>query len=366
MRRIAIQLTAEERQSLNAFRSKGWHPARELNRAHILAALDQGVEDEHIARVLGVSRVAIWRTRSAFQDQGLEYALRDVARPGAPRKYQALQQAEVVALACTPAPAGQKRWTVTTLTAAARQRPQLGTVSRETIRRWLKKNVLKPWRKAMWCIGQITTEYRERMYALCDLYARPYDPQEPVVCLDEKSKQLLACSRQELAAKPGKIAKQDYEYRRKGTRNIFMAVEPKGGQRAAAVTARRTKVDFVRFVQELMNTLYAGARKVHLVLDNLNTHFRTSFEEVLGPAAASLLQRLEFHYTPKHASWLNMAELEIGIMEKQCTGRRLDSEKLLTSEVAIWQQRRNEQKRGIDWKFTRQKADEKLGAHYVT
>lgn len=139
MRRIAIQLTAEQRHSLNAFRSKGCHPARELNRAHILAALDQGVEDEHIVRVLGVSRVVIWRTRSAFQEQGLEYALRDVARPGAPRQYQSPQEAEVVALACTPAPAGQKRWTLETLTAAARRRPKLGAVSRETIRRWLKK-----------------------------------------------------------------------------------------------------------------------------------------------------------------------------------------------------------------------------------
>lgn len=218
----------------------------------------------------------------------------------------------------------------------------------------------------MWCIGKITAEYRERMYALCDLYARPYDPQEPVVCLDEKSKQLLAPSRHELKAKPGKVAKEDYEYRRKGTRNIFMAVEPKGGHREVAVTARRTKVDFVGFVQNLMNTVYVGARQVHLVLDNLNTHFRTSFEEVLGPAAASVLDRLEFHYTPKHASWLNMAELEIGIMEKQCTGRRLASEQLLTGEVAIWQQRRNEQKRAIAWTFTRQKADEKLSAHYVT
>ena len=217
----------------------------------------------------------------------------------------------------------------------------------------------------MWCIGKITTEYRERMYALCDLYARPYDPQEPVVCMDEKSKQLLASSRQDLEAKPSQIAKQDYEYRRKGTRNLFVAVEPKGGHREVLVTARRTKVDFVRCVQGLLGTVYAGARKLHLVLDNLNTHFRASFEEVLGAGAAPLLERVEFHYTPKHASWLNMAELEIGIMDRQCTGRRLDSERLLASEVAVWQQRRNEQKRCIEWKFTREDADRKLSRHYV-
>jgi len=218
----------------------------------------------------------------------------------------------------------------------------------------------------MWCIGKITTEYRERMYALCDLYARSYDPQEPVVCLDEKSTQLLASSRRDLEAQPGQIAKQDYEYVRKGTRNLFVAVEPKGGHREVAVTARRTKADFVRFVEGLLQTVYAGVRKLHLVLDNLNTHFRASFEEVLGPTAATLLERVEFHYTPKHASWLNMAELEIGIMERQCTGRRLGSAELLVSEVAAWQHRRNVEKHGIQWKFTRQDADRKLGRHYVT
>jgi hypothetical protein len=174
----------------------------------------------------------------------------------------------------------------------------------------------------MWCIGKLTTQYRERMYDLCDLYARPHDPQEPVVCLDEKSKQLLQPSRPDLAAQPGPDghqARQDYEYRRRGTCNIFVAVEPRGGRRETQVTARRTKVDFVHFVRGLLDGVYAGVRKLHLVLDNLNTHFAPSFAEVLGPdQAAVLLQRIEFHYTPKHASWLNMAELEIGIMERQC------------------------------------------------
>ena len=121
------------------FRSKGIHQAREINRAHILAALDQGIEDQQIARILGVSRVVIWRTRSAYQERGLDYALHDAARSGAPRRYQTAQEAELVALACERPPAGQKRWTLKTLTAAAQQRPQLGQVSRETIRRWLKK-----------------------------------------------------------------------------------------------------------------------------------------------------------------------------------------------------------------------------------
>jgi len=219
----------------------------------------------------------------------------------------------------------------------------------------------------MWCIGRITAEYRERMYDLLGLYAKPYDAAEPVVCLDEKSKQLLQQTRRPIPATPGEIAKEDYEYKRAGTRNLFMAVEPKGGHREVEVTRRRTKPDFVAFVQFLALEVYAQARKIHLVLDNLNTHFRASFEETMGlEAAAGFLSRLEFHYTPKHASWLNMAEIEIGILERQCTGRRIGDQAHLCFEVSAWQQRRNQAECQIEWKFTRQDADRKLARHYVT
>jgi hypothetical protein len=218
----------------------------------------------------------------------------------------------------------------------------------------------------MWCVGRITAEYRERMYHLLELYAQPYDPTEPVVCLDEKSKQLLGQTRRPIAAVPGQIAKEDYEYKRAGTRNLFVAVEPKAGHREVAVTRRRTKPDFVEFVRYLALEVYAQAHKVHLVLDNLNTHFRSSFEQVMGlEAAAAFLSRLEFHYTPKHASWLNMAEIEIGILDRQCLNRRLGEESLLRTEVLAWEQRRNQERRRIEWKFTRQDADQKLARHYV-
>lgn len=218
----------------------------------------------------------------------------------------------------------------------------------------------------MWCVGRLTEEYRTRMYRLLDLYAQPYLAREPVVCIDEKSKQMLTDTRAPLPLKPGVLAKQDYEYKRAGTCNLFVAVEPKGERRIVEVTGRRTKVDFVNFVCRLLKTVYARARKVHLVLDNLNTHFRASFEEVLGHKAATvLLRRIEFHYTPKHASWLNMAEIEIGILERQCLERRLKDQATITLEVAAWQQRRNANHCGIVWSFTRQDADRKLGQHYV-
>ena len=218
----------------------------------------------------------------------------------------------------------------------------------------------------MWCIGRITTEYRDRMYALLALYGREYSEKEPVVCVDEKSKQLLRQTRTTITGKSGQCALEDYEYRRAGTRNIFVAVEPKGGHRPVEVTARRTKVDFVAFVKDLLETVYQTTVTVHLVLDNLNTHFRKSFVDVLGEtAAAALLERVQFHYTPKHASWLNMAEIEIGIMDRQCTGRRIATVELLQRELAQWQEQRNAAGRGIEWKFTRQDADRKLSRHYV-
>ena len=219
----------------------------------------------------------------------------------------------------------------------------------------------------MWCIGRLTEEYRSRMYGLLRLYGRAYRACEPVVCIDEKAKQLLKHSRRPLVMAPGVPVRQDYEYLRAGTCNLFVAVEPRGGHRMVRVTDRRTKADFVAFVQELIEKVYAGARRIHLVLDNLNIHFRRCFEEVLGlKAANTLLRRVVFHYTPKHASWLNMAELEIGILDRQCLDRRVPDRLALPAEVAAWQQRRNAEHRCIAWTFTVQDADRKLARHYVS
>ena len=218
----------------------------------------------------------------------------------------------------------------------------------------------------MWCIGMLTEEYRHRMYALLELYARPLSRAEPVICIDEKSLQLIGHSRKPLPMTKRASAKHDYEYTRNGTTNLFVAVEPKAGQRVVSVTQHRGKVDFVAFIGELLTNKYGKARRVHLVLDNLNIHFRKCFDDVLGTrAAAKLLRRVEFHYTPKHASWLNMAEIEIGILTRQCLNRRIDSRQLLRNEVDAWQQARNALQRTIEWKFTRQDADQKLSRHYV-
>jgi hypothetical protein len=218
----------------------------------------------------------------------------------------------------------------------------------------------------MWCIGRMTGEYRSRMYELLRLYGRAYRAGEPVVCIDEKSKQLLRDSRRPISMQPGRPARQDYEYIRAGTCNLFVAVEPKGGRRAVAVTERRTKADFVAFARRLIEEVYGRARRIHLVLDNLNIHFRRCFEEVLGiQVAQTLLRRVVFHYTPKHASWLNMAEIEIGILDRQCLDRRWQDRAAIAADVAAWQQRRNAERRCLTWTFTVQDADRKLARHYV-
>ena len=219
----------------------------------------------------------------------------------------------------------------------------------------------------MWCIGVLSNEYRQRMYALLELYARPVSRCEPVICIDEKSLQLIGDSRVGLPMAPRSPAKQDYEYVRNGTTNLFVAVEPKAGKRVVSVTAHRGKTDFVAFIGELLTGAYAKARRIHLVLDNLNTHFRKCFDDVLGQRAANkLLRRVEFHYTPKHASWLNMAEIEIGILARQCLNRRIANRNALQTEVDAWQEARNADRRTIKWSFTRQEADRKLGRHYVS
>ena len=219
----------------------------------------------------------------------------------------------------------------------------------------------------MWCIQEITEEYRTRMYRLLELYKEPYDPLQPVLCMDEKSKQLLEDSRKPIKARPGKLEKYDYEYKRNGTCNIFVAVVPKGGIHIVKITDRRTKEDFAYFIEDLVEKHFPEVKFIQVVLDNLNTHFEGSLIETFGKRKTNrLLKKIRFIYTPKHGSWLNMAETEINMMDRECTGGRIDSKEKLTSEVLIWSKDRNEEHKKIEWKFTRQEADRKLSKHYVS
>lgn len=192
------------------------------------------------------------------------------------------------------------------------------------------------------------------MEDILTLYAKPYDPKKPVLCCDEKSKQLLKETRPTQNTKAGKARRSDYEYTRNGTRNLFVTIEPKGGHREVRVTKRRTKKDFAREIKRVINLpMYREAEKIHVVLDNLNTHFAPSFLETFGKREAkNILKRIQFHYTPKHASWLDMAEIEIGILNRQCIRGRIPTEKALKRKVRVWSRERNKQKKTIEWSFT--------------
>ena len=203
------------------------------------------------------------------------------------------------------------------------------------------------------------------MEDVLDLYEQPYDPLYPQVCFDERPYQLVSEVRQPLPARPGQPYRYDYEYRREGTCNLFVFFQPLACWRHVKVTDRRTKVDFAYCMKDLVDLFYPDAQRIRLVLDNLNTHKPQVLYEVFEPAEARRLARkLEFHYTPKHGSWLNMVEIEIAVLSKQCLDRRIPSTDWLASEVAAWEQRRNEMEATVNWQFTALDARTKLKRLY--
>src|SRR5680860_1240793 len=188
----------------------------------------------------------------------------------------------------------------------------------------------------MWCTQRIDPEYRKRMYDVLDLYEEDYDPKRPIICLDEKTKQIITDKIMPIPIKPGSSEKYDYEYIRNGTANIFVAVEFKAGKRVTQVTKRRTRIDFAEFMIILINEKYSDAEFIRLITDNLNIHNEKSFYEAFSEdEAKKILDKIEFHYTPKHASWLNAAEIEINVMDIECTDRRIGDIEILTHEVVL-------------------------------
>lgn len=199
------------------------------------------------------------------------------------------------------------------------------------------------------------------MEDVLDVYTRPYDERYPQVCLDEMSKQLLADVQEPLPPTPGKPAREDYEYERHGVRNLFLWYEPLKSRRHVEVTDHRTRVDCAQILRDLVDVHYPDAVKIVLVCDNLNTHSPASLYAAFDPAEAKRISdRLEFHFTPKHGSWLDMAEIELAILSSQCLDRRIPDAETLKAEVAAWEERRNATATRIDWRFTTADARIKL------
>lgn len=211
----------------------------------------------------------------------------------------------------------------------------------------------------------MTPQYLWHLEDVLDLYAEGDDPERPVVCVDELSDQRLSEVREPLPATPEQPRRRDYEYQREGTCNLFIAVEPRAGRREVVVTARRTSQDFGRFLQVLADEHYPDVAQIRIVCDNLNTHSPAALYETFPAAEARrLTQRFEWHDTPKHASWLNMAEIEIGVLKRQCLHRRLGSTATVVAEVQAWQAQRNAQQATITWNFTTADARTKLARFY--
>jgi len=217
-----------------------------------------------------------------------------------------------------------------------------------------------------WCIPpKANAEFVWKMEDVLEVYKRPYNSQRPVVCLDETSKQLIGEARTPVPAAPGQVAHYDSEYIRNGVANLFMIFEPLAGQRDVEVTDRRTKKDYAQCLRKLSDQMYPDAQIIVLVQDNLNTHSPASLYEAFEPAEAKrLAERFEFHYTPKHGSWLDMAEIELGILGRQCLSRRIDNIEELRRQAKTWQNSRNETKAKVNWQFTTADARIKLTRLY--
>lgn len=363
--RYRVELSEAERHALAALLGGGKHAARKLKRAQILLAADAGAGDEEISRSVGVGGSTVYRTKRRFVLGNLEAALSEEPRPGAARKLSGKEEALLVATACSRPPVGCARWTLDLLAGEMVKLTEHAELSRETVRRRLAENDLKPWRKDMWCIPEVDGTYVARMEDVLDLYAEVPDPKRPVVCFDESPTPLIGEVRLPIPATPGQLERYDCEYRRNGTANLFVFLDAHRPWRKVKVTDRRTNQDFAACMRELVDVHYPEAALIRVVLDNLSTHSAGALYDAFpAPEARRVLRRLEFHHTPKHASWLNMVEIEIGVLRSQCLDRRIDDKQKLIAEVAAWERRRNAAADRINWMFTTEKARQKLRRAY--
>jgi transposase len=363
--RYHVELSEAERGELAALVGGGKHYARKIKRAQILLAADGGLSDDDIAAAVAVGGSTVYRTKRRFVEGNLEAALNEEPRAGADRKLTSNEEALLIATACSSPPEGRARWTLELLAGAMVKLTDHDSLSRETVRRRLAENHLKPWQKDMWCIPKVDAEYVARMEDVLDLYAEQPDPKRPVVCFDESPTQLIGEARQPIPAAPGRPQRFDYEYRRNGAVNLFVFLDAHRSWRRVKVTDRRTADDFALCMRELVDVDFKEAERVRVVLDNLSTHTAAALYAALPPAEARrVLRRLEFHYTPKHASWLNMVEIEIGVLKGQCLDRRIESCDRLVAEINAWQAQRNQSGARITWMFSTDKARTKMARAY--
>ncbi|QSV70789.1 MAG: IS630 family transposase [Aphanizomenon flos-aquae KM1D3_PB] len=371
-KRYIVSLTGDERQSLEKLIRTGIAAAAKINHAHILLKADVnhpdgGWKDQAISDVFKISTRTIERVRQRFVEESLENALVPRQRHSLKlRRLDGEAEAHLVATVCSSPPEGYSRWTLRLLADQIVVLGYVESISHESVRQVPKKNEIKPWLKESWVIPpEANAEFVCQMEDILQLYTRPYDPDYPLVCFDETSKQLISEVREPLPPEPGQVERYDYEYKREGVCNIFMMFEPLVGWRHAEVTDQRTQIDYAQQIKYLVDECYPHAKKIQLAQDNLNTHVRASLYKAFPPdEARRILDKIEFHYTPKHGSWLNMAEIELSVLNRQCLDRRIAEKEVLKQEIAAWEKRRNELSCKVDWQFTTQDARIKLKRLY--
>lgn len=365
-KKYIVSLIVEEREALLALIASGTAKARRLAHARILLKADAGWSDQRIAEALDTSIPTIERVRKRFVFEGFEAALKPRrAKRIYSRKLDGEQEAHVVALVCSSPPQGYARWSLRVLADRVVQLKIVDDISYETIRQVLDDNELKPWLREEWCIPETNAEFVYHMEDVLDVYKRPADPAHPLVCFDESPEQLVSETRQALPMETGQPERYDYEYHREGVANLFMFFAPLENWRQVKVTQRRTKVDWAYCMRDLVDVHFPQAEKIVVVEDQLNTHAPACLCEVFPPAEAKrILDRLEFHSTPKHGSWLNMAEIELSVLNRQCLNRCIPSQADLSRETAAWASERNNNHATVNWQFTTPDARIKLKRLY--
>lgn len=371
-RAYRVFLSRKERHVLRHLQKKTPSPNARTRYAIILAS-DETIHKsiptyQNIATQAGASVPTVIDTLRKYTIEGIASAIEPDRNPNsdnARRKATGDVEAKIIAKACSSPPQGYTRWTLSLLSKESAIILE-DSLSRATIGRILQRNDLKPHLSAYWCIPpEEDADFVANMEDVLDIYQRPYDPKNPVWCLDEKPYQILGQYREPIRMKPGSIEKVDYQYTRNGVVAIFCFIEPHTGRIIHSVEETRTAVDWAEKVRYLVDVIAADAEKITLVMDNLNTHKISSLYKAFPPdEARRIAKKLDVHYTPKHGSWLDMAEIGIHIMTRECLDRRIPSIDALRSELQAWNEAYAQNPVPIDWQFTTKDSRIKLKRLY--
>lgn len=355
-----FKLSDEDREIVSNIVKKATE-GRKVTRALILKLKDKNYTNIEAADIAEVTPRTVINVLNYYESAGLNSALNDDPRPGQPVKFDDRIKAKVVATVCSNPPEGFDRWTLDLLKEEVEKKNIVNEISRDTIRLILREHDLKPWQYQMWCVPDLTDEYISRMEDILNLYELDYNGKEPVICLDEKPVALFGDKRELIPFSSGKPTRVDYEYSRNGSANVFCAVEPLKGTYYNKVTEKKKKDDFAEFLKEIYDN-YKHAKRIHLVMDNYSTHFENSLIQKYGENEGSKIwKKFEIHYTPVHASWLNQAEISIGMYSRQCLGKtRINDIEFLRKKTASWNRIINEKQTQIKWSFTSSDAKEKF------